>query len=134
MKQGTHPNSLKNLKPAWTTETARIAQKNSVIARKANAEARANLNMTMKEWEKYKTEVLANSNVSSIDILKILMMKALENDEFEQAADLAKTLAEFEAPKLARIDQTNVDISAEDMTDEELEAKLKELNVSKDDE
>ena len=40
-----HPNSLKNLKPMWTSETAKEAQKNSVLARKANAEARQQLNI-----------------------------------------------------------------------------------------
>ena len=122
-----HPNSLKNLKPAWTTESARKAQENSVIARKANAEAREQLKLSVKEWEKYKTEVLDETNVSSIDILKILMMKALEDDDFDTAADLAKSLAEFEKPKLARVDQTVTERGADELTDEELHEKLMKL-------
>ncbi len=124
-----HPNSLKNLKPMWTTESAREAQKNSVVARKANAEARAQLKLSVTEWQKYKEEVLSETNMSSLDVLKILMMKALQADDFDTAADLAKSLAEFEAPKLARVDQTNTDLTAEDLTDEELNKKLKELNI-----
>ena len=127
--QGNHPNSLKNLKPAWTTESAREAQKNSVIARKANAEARAELKLTMNEWKKYKEEVLEEADMSSIDVLKILMMKALQADDFDTAADLAKSLAEFEAPKLARTEATVTEISADEMSDEELDAKLKELGL-----
>ena len=126
-KTPIHPNSLANLKPKWTRESALKAQANSVIARKANKEARESLKMTMNEWKKYKTEVLDDTDMSSIDVLKILMMKALENDDFDQAADLAKSLAEFEAPKLARIEQTNTDVTTEDMTDEELNAKIKEM-------
>ena len=122
-----HPNSLKNLRPMWTSETAREAQKNSVKSRKANREAREKLKMTTKEWEKYKTEVLKETDISSVDVLKILMLKALDAEDHDTAADLAKTLAEFEAPKLARVDQTNLDLSTEEMSDEELEAKLKEL-------
>ena len=124
--------SLKNLKPMWTSESAKEAQKKSVEARKANAEARAQLKLSMNEWKKYKEEVLADSDMSSIDVLKILMMKALANDDFDTAADLAKSLAEFEKPKLARVDQTNLDVSTEDLSDEELEAKLKALGIERD--
>jgi len=129
MKQ--HPNSLKNLKPMWTSETAKEAQKNSVIARKANAEARAQLKLTMNEWKKYKDEVLNEADMSSIDVLKILMMKALANDDFDTAADLAKSLAEFEAPKLARVDQTTTEVDASELTEEELEEKLKQLGIER---
>jgi len=129
MKQ--HPNSLKNLKPMWTSETAKEAQKNSVIARKANAEARAQLKLTMNEWKKYKDEVLNEADMSSIDVLKILMMKALANDDFDTAADLAKSLAEFEAPKLARVDQTTTEVDASELTEEELEEKLKSLGIER---
>ena len=125
----SHPNSLKNLKPAWTSESAREAQKNSVIARKANAEAREHLKMSMKEWKKYKTEVLDEVDVSSLDILKILMMKALDDNDFDTAADLAKSLTEYEAPKLSRVDQTTTEVDSSELTDEELDAKLRELGL-----
>ena len=124
-----HPNSLKNLKPMWDSDSAREAQKNSVIARKANAEARNALKLSMTEWSKYKSEVLDETDMSSLDVLKILMMKALQAEEYDTAAEYAKTLAEFEAPKLARVDQTNTDLTADDLTDEELDAKLRELNI-----
>ena len=115
----------------WTSETAREAQKKSVEARMANKEAREQLKMTMNEWKKYKDEVLEEADMSSIDVLKILMMKALSNDDFDTAADLAKSLAEFEQPKLARIDQTNTEVTTADLSDEELEKKLKELGIER---
>jgi len=126
-----NPNSLKNLKPMWTSESAREAQKNSVKARKANAEARAQLKLTMNEWKKYKEDVLAEADMSSIDVLKILMMKALQEDDLDTAADLAKSLAEFEAPKLARVDQTTTEVDASELTEEELEEKLKQLGIER---
>lgn len=126
-----HPNSLKNLKPMWTSETAKKAQENSVIARKANAEARAQLKLTANEWKKYKDDVLTDHDMSSIDVLKILMMKALQENDFDTAADLAKSLAEFEAPKLARVDQTTTEISTDDLSDEELDKKLKDLGIER---
>ena len=55
------------------------------------------------------------------------MVKALDEDDLVQAADLAKSLAEFESPKLSRIDQTNTEVSVSDLTDEELDRQLKEI-------
>ena len=115
----------------WTSETAKEAQKKSVEVRMANKEAREQLKMTMNEWKKYKDEVLEDADMSSIDVLKILMMKAIAADDFDTAADLAKSLAEFEQPKLARIDQTNTEVKTEELTDEELEKKLKELGIER---
>ena len=126
-----HPNSLKNLTSTFTSESARAAQKNSVEARKANIESRIRLKLTAKEWEKHKKEILDGSSISSIDVLKILMVKALDNEDFDTAADLAKTLAEFDAPKLARVDQTNLDVSAEELSDDEINKKLKELGIER---
>ena len=127
----THPNSLKNLKPFFTTEKAQNAQKNSVISRKANTAAREELKMSMRDWKLFKTDVLAEADMSSIDVLKILMHKALAAEDFDTAADLAKSLAEFESPKLARIDQTTTELSVEDLSDEELDRKIVELGLTR---
>jgi len=70
--------------------------------------------------------------MTSVDVLKIMMFKALEKDDTDQALDIAKTLAEFEAPKLARVDQTNVELQAEDLTDAELEELLDQASVNTD--
>ena len=123
---GKHPNSLKNLSPSWTTETARAAQKKSVDARKANKEAREQLALCAAELKLDIDAVFEQNELSSIGVLKLAMLKAVQADDFDTAADLAKTLAEFEAPKLARIESTVEEISAAEMSDEELEAALKE--------
>ncbi len=127
----THPNSLKNLKPFFTTEKAQSAQKNSVIARKANTAAREELKMSMRDWKLFKADVLAEADMSSIDVLKVLMHKALLAEDYDTAADLAKSLAEFESPKLARIDQTTTELSVDELTDEELDRKIVELGISR---
>ena len=106
---------------------AQSAQKNSVIARKANTQAREELKMSMRDWKLFKADVLAEADMSSIDVLKVLMHKALLAEDYDTAADLAKSLAEFESPKLARIDQTTTELSVEELTDEELDRKLTEL-------
>ena len=126
----THPNSLKNLKPFFNTEKAQSAQKNSVISRKANAAAREELKMSMRDWKLFKTDVLAEADMSSIDVLKVLMHKALLAEDFDTAADLAKSLAEFESPKLARIDQTTTELSVDDMSNEELDKIIADMRAS----
>lgn len=119
-----NPKSLKNLNGSWTTESAKVAQKKGVATRKANKELRDAVKMSMHEWGKYKEDVLSTNDMTSLDVLKIMMFKALEKDDSSTALDIAKTLAEFEAPKLARVDQTNVEIQAEDLSDEELQELL----------
>ena len=127
-KKVMHPNSIANLAPQWgSRENAQQAQVASVAKRKANKEAREAMKMDINEWKLYKSEVLDGTDLSSIDILKILMMKALNNDDFDTAADLAKSLAEYEKPKLARIESKVEDVNANEMSDEELNAKIKEM-------
>ena len=123
-----NPKSLENLAPKITSvEQAREMQKASVASRKANKEARERLKLTAAEM-KVDVEELTNE-ISAIGCLKVLLVKYMQNGEYEEAAKIATTLAEFETPKLARIDQTNTEISAEELSDEELNKKLKELGL-----
>lgn len=123
-----NPKSLENLAPKITSvEQAREMQKASVASRKANKEARERLKLTAAEM-KVDVEELTNE-VSAIGCLKVLLVKYMQEGELEEAAKIATTLAEFETPKLARIDQTNTEISAEELSDEELNKKLKELGL-----
>lgn len=123
-----NPKSLENLAPKITSvEQAREMQKASVASRKANKEARERLKLTAAEM-KVDVEELTNE-VSAIGCLKVLLVKYMQEGELEEAAKIATTLAEFETPKLARIDQTNTEISAEELSDDELNNKLKELGL-----
>jgi|TARA_R110002074_G_scaffold32844_1_gene91552 hypothetical protein len=126
MAHNSHPNSLKNLKPLLTPDTARAAQLKSAESRRANNIAREKLKVTIKQFKEFK-ESLEDEPVGAIDILRILMMKALDAGDDIQAADLAKSLAEFESPKLSRIDQTNTELTVDELTDEELDRQLKEI-------
>lgn len=123
-----NPKSLENLAPKITSvEQAREMQKKSVIARKANREARERLKLTAAEM-KVDIEELTQ-DVSAVGALKVLLVKYMQEGEYEEAAKIATTLAEFEQPKLARVDQTNTEISTEELSDEELNNKLKELGL-----
>ena len=46
----------------------------------------------MADWKSYQTEVLDDKDLGAVDVLKVLMHKALMNDDFDTAADLAKTV------------------------------------------
>ena len=119
-----HPNSLNNLKP-FTREGAREGQRNSVIARKANKEAREALKMSMKDWQELRDDVKEEAP-SALDVLRVAMIKAISVEDMDEATRLAAVLAEFEAPKLQRQDITQV-TKTSDLSDEELEQALKEL-------
>lgn len=121
-----HPNSLKNLRP-FSKEGARAGQKNSVIARKANKEAREALKLTLNDWKALKEEIKDDAP-AALDVLKIAMTKALSVEDMDEATRLATVLAEFEAPKLQRQDINQVTKTA-DMTDEELQEALEGMEL-----
>lgn len=121
-----NPKSLANLK-IITSETARENQKKSVIAQKINREMREKFKLQAKNMQ----EVLAElPQLDALGILNLGMLKALEDDDFLLAAQLAEKIAEYQKPKLQRIDQTNINKSYENLTDEELEEELKKHNMS----
>lgn len=123
-----NPKSLENLAPKITSvEQAREMQLKSAASRKMNREARERLKLTAAEM-KVDIEELTK-DISAIGILKVLLVKYIQEGEYDEAAKIAGQLAEFEAPKLARVDAVNTEISSEDLTDEELDAKLRELGL-----
>lgn len=121
--------SLDNLKLAkvFDSDLARQAQKKSVESRKINKEARERLRLTANELKTDIKDLMAENSVTALDVLRLSMIKAYQNNDIDQAIDIAKSIAEFETPKLGRIEQTNIEVTAEDMTDEELERRLKDL-------
>ena len=126
---GKHPNSLKQLRPLTDSDKARELQAKGAEVRRANKAAREAMKLSMAEWKKIKEEVLPES-MSALDILKIAMMKAVSNEDMDEVTRLAAIIAEYENPKLQRVDQTSLELSNTDLTDEELEAKIKELQKS----
>lgn len=129
MTKGTHPNSLKNLAPLFTKENAKEMQLKSAASRKASSDARQALKMSMKDWRKYKEDVLDHVDMNSLDVLKILMFKALEKEEFDTASDLAAKVAEYEQPKLQRRELQIEELGTDYLSDEELDSKLKALRI-----
>jgi hypothetical protein len=121
-----NPKSLANLK-IITSETARENQKKSVEAKRINKEMREKFKLQAKNIQEVLSEL---PQLDALGILNLGMLKALEDDDFLLAAQLAEKIAEYQKPKLQRIDQTNINKSYESLTDEELEAELNKFNMS----
>jgi len=114
--KGYNPKSLENLKRI-TPETARANQLKSVVAKQANIAAREHFNLNAKNFIHVMDEL---PKLSPLDVMRMAIHKAIAEDNYEDAARYAALLAEYEAPKLARIEQTNTNRTV-DLTDEELQ-------------
>lgn len=121
-----HPNSLKNLRPMWDKESAAAARSKGHETRRANKALREALKVSAAEIRET-AKVLEESNISSVDRLKVIAARYEEQGDLDSAVDIYKTIAEFEAPKLARVDQTNVEVGVEDLTEEELNERIKRI-------
>jgi len=109
-------NSLANLK-VITSETARENQKKSTQSRLANIQAREAFKLSAKNFKAVMDEL---PEMSSLDVIKMAMLQSLQEDNLEDAARYASMLAEYQAPKLQRIDQ-NTTTRVADLSDEELQ-------------
>jgi hypothetical protein len=118
--KGYNPKSLENLKRI-TPETARANQLKSVVAKQANIAAREQFKLNAKNFIQVMDEL---PKLSPLDVMRMAIHKAIAEDNYEDAARYASLLAEYENPKLARIEQTNVNKTA-DLTDEELQEIIK---------
>lgn len=124
---GNAPTSLANLRPIESSDKAREMQKKSAAARVANVAMREALKVTIRDLKILKDDINFSDMPSSIDILKMSLLKAFEAGDDDKVIELSKVLAEYEAPKLQRIDQTNRNVDAKDLTDEELKDELAKL-------
>lgn len=120
------PASLANLKPYLTTEQARANQQKGLVSRLRNIELQNQFKITAKAFMKVKGEL---PDITALDVIKVAMWNALQDDNFEDAARYAEKIAEYEQPKLQRIDQT-VTTKTVDLTDEELMAIIEQEGLS----
>lgn len=121
-----NPKSLANLK-IITPEIARENQRKSVEAKKINKEMREKFKLQAKNMQEVINEL---PQLDALGILNLGMIKALEDDDYLLAAQLAEKIAEYQKPKLQRIDQTNINRTYSELSDEELEAELNKHNMS----
>ena len=126
-----NPNSLKALRP-WDKDSAKAAQAKGAAQRAINAENRKKLAESLNEFAKIQVEVLADNNMDAVDVLKTIMYHKVADGDYDGAADIAKAIAEYERPKLARTENLNTELNANDLSDEELKEKMEQLGIDPD--
>lgn len=126
-KYNMHENSLKNLKPKWDKEHMQKMAQKSVETRRANKEAREQMKMTISIFKDI-TDGLVDEIPNGLTVIKMSMMKAIQDNDMIEAARLATILAEYEQPKLQRTENINANLDFKDITDAELEEQLALLN------
>jgi len=113
--------SLANLRK-FTPEGARVGQAKGVQTKMLNKEIREAFRRNAEQFAAILQDIPA---LSSLDVIRMCIHMALQENNYEDAARWAKELAEYEKPKLQRIESI-VRNNTKDLTDEELERQIKE--------
>ena len=124
---GKHPNSLAQLKPYMGSEKARAMQAKGAEVRRRNKALREAMKLSAAEFKKIRDDIITEMP-TAVEILKVQLVKAMQTEDQETIERLAISLAEYEQPKLQRIDQTTKNIEAAELSEEELDRKIKELS------
>tara|TARA_R100001163_G_C5066432_1_gene204849 strand:+ start:4151 stop:4546 length:396 start_codon:yes stop_codon:yes gene_type:complete len=123
---GKHPNSLAQLRPVMDSEKAKEMQAKGAETRRRNKALREAMKISASEFKKIRDDVITEMP-SAVEILKVQLVKAMQVEDQETIERLALALAEFEQPKLQRIDQTSLALDAGELSEEELAARIAAL-------
>tara|TARA_R100000963_G_scaffold34096_1_gene27138 strand:+ start:1509 stop:1910 length:402 start_codon:yes stop_codon:yes gene_type:complete len=123
---GKHPNSLAQLRPVIDSDRAKEMQEKGLEKRRQNKAIRDAMRISASEFKKIRDEVITEMP-SAVDILKVQLAKAIQVEDQETIERLAMALAEYEQPKLQRIDQTNLLLETSELSEDELQKKIAEL-------
>jgi len=123
---GKHPNSLKQLKPYMDSDKAREMQAKGAEVRRQNKQLRESMKLSAAEFRKIRDEIITEMP-TAVDILKVQLVKAMQVEDQDTIERLAIALAEYEQPKLQRVDQTTRNLDTSELSEEELDRKIREL-------
>ena len=126
---GKHPNSLAQLRPVIDSDTAREMQAKGAEKRRQNKALREAMRLSASEFKKIRDEVITEMP-SAVEILKVQLVKAMQVEDQETIERLAIALAEYEQPKLQRIDLTSMALDASELSEEDLQKKIAELSTA----
>lgn len=127
---GKHPNSLKQLKPYMDSDKAREMQAKGAEVRRQNKQLRESMKLSAAEFRKIRDEIITEMP-TAVDILKVQLVKAMQIEDQDTIERLAIALAEYEQPKLQRVDQTTRNLDTSELSEDELDARIRELsNIS----
>tara|TARA_R110002153_G_scaffold4282_4_gene20474 strand:+ start:467 stop:880 length:414 start_codon:yes stop_codon:yes gene_type:complete len=124
---GKHPNSLKQLKPYMDSEKAKEMQAKGAETRRQNRQLRDSMKLSASEFRKIRDEIITEMP-TAVEILKVQLIKAMQLEDQDTIERLAIALAEYEQPKLQRVDQTTRNLDTSELSEEELDRKIKELS------
>lgn len=119
---------MKNLKK-WTPEGRSLGGKRKAEIALLNREIQAQFKLNATAFSKVLADIPA---LSSLDVIRMCVHMALQDNNYEDAARWAKELAEYEKPKLQRIEQVNKNFNA-DLSDDELYETARKEGLLKDD-
>jgi len=122
--RGSHPNSLAALTSTWDSDKAREAQLKSAKSRTENANRRNEIRAKLKMLKEMEAE-LREDKLDSVDVLRLIAYEKMDEGDMDTAIEIFKSIAEFEKPKLARIESKVEEIKADAMSDEELMERIK---------
>jgi len=120
-----NPKSLANLVPhrrTCTVEQAKEMSQKSILARAAAKEVREKFKMSAKAFIQAQKDM---PDITGVEVLRMCMHMALGEKNYEDAARYANLVAEYEQPKLQRVEKS-VTTKMVDLTDEELSRILSE--------
>ena len=126
---GKHPNSLAQLRPVIDSERAKEMQEKGLQKRRENKALREAMKLSASEFKKIRDEVITEMP-SAVEILKVQLVKAMQVEDQETIERLAIALAEYEQPKLQRIDQTSMALDVSELSEEDLQNKIAELSTA----
>jgi hypothetical protein len=108
------------------SEKAKEMQAKGAEKRRQNRALREAMKLSASEFKKIRDEIITEMP-SAVDILKVQLIKAMQVEDQDTIERLAIALAEYEQPKLQRVDQTTLAVNADDLSEEELAAKIRAL-------
>ena len=99
--------------------------------RRQNKALREAMKLSASEFKKIRDDVITEMP-AAVDILKVQLVKAMQVEAQETIERLALALAEFEQPKLQRVDQTSLTIDTAELSEVELNARIAALTAGSD--
>lgn len=124
----SHPGG-ENLVMISSKDKARELQKKSVESRRRNKERIQGLRSFWKDFDKAGLEI-GGDDIKGVDVMTFLMKKAFHDEDFDLAFQYAEKLAQYQTPKLASQQVTQVNRDLSDLSDEEFQAELAKLEAA----
>ena len=122
---GNHPNSLRNLRPAFTKDNAKAMQAKGAESRRMKREQAEALKTTAEMYKRLKEEM---PEIDALGIMQVAVLQYLEDGNLEDASRIAMQIAPYQRARLASIDQ-QVTTSVTEMSDEELKKIVAQLGA-----